>query len=185
MKAGRKKGFSHSKETKSKIGLANRGEWVKYKCDNCKKECEQKLSHYKRSNTHFCDIKCFKKYQTTLPPQKQNAYKGIRKEGESKQIYHKRYARKHPEIISHLKARRYARERNAEGSHTLGEWNFLKLSFNNRCAICKENRPLTKDHIKPLSLGGTDYIENIQPLCRSCNSKKWNHYYESPELINN
>jgi hypothetical protein len=37
---------------------------------------------------------------------------------------------------------------------------------------CKAAEHLTVDHIKPLSRGGTDEIENLQFLCRSHNSIK-------------
>lgn len=64
---------------------------------------------------------------------------------------------------------------NAGGSHTLADWETLKAQYNWTCPCCGKSEPiivLTEDHIIPLSKGGSDNIENIQPLCRSCNSKK-------------
>jgi len=65
-------------------------------------------------------------------------------------------------------------------SHTFGEWKLLKKQYGYICPCCGLQEPfnnqrikgLTEDHIIPLSKGGSDYIENIQPLCQSCNSKK-------------
>lgn len=67
-------------------------------------------------------------------------------------------------------------ERNVEGSHTQGEWDILKIQYGFRCPACLEkesNIALTEDHIVPLSKGGSDFIENIQPLCMPCNRKKY------------
>lgn len=46
--------------------------------------------------------------------------------------------------------------------------------YGNRCLRCnRTDLPLTVDHIVPLSVGGTHSMDNLQPLCGSCNSKKY------------
>lgn len=68
---------------------------------------------------------------------------------------------------------REAQLRRNGGHHTARQWKALCRRYGNRCLACRrQGVALTKDHIRPVSLGGTDDISNIQPLCRSCNSRK-------------
>lgn len=64
------------------------------------------------------------------------------------------------------------RRRGANIIHTRDEWIALCDQYNNICLSCRRNIKLERDHIIPLSKGGDDHINNIQPLCRSCNAKK-------------
>jgi 5-methylcytosine-specific restriction endonuclease McrA len=77
--------------------------------------------------------------------------------------------------------RRRARLKGASGSYTVREWEVL-LRLYTRCPRCLRAwadippRPdgivVTADHVVAIARGGSNTIENIQPLCYSCNSKK-------------
>lgn len=89
------------------------------------------------------------------------------------------HRRKYPDpVTAHREhgRRREARQRagRAIATHTYAEWLAVCALHGDRCAKCGEAKRLTRDHITPLSKGGHDGIDNIQPLCRSCNARKHN-----------
>ena len=64
-------------------------------------------------------------------------------------------------------------EARSKGTHTKQEWKALKAEFNNRCVKCgTDEYRVEKDHIIPVYQGGSDSIDNIQPLCARCNASK-------------
>ncbi len=91
------------------------------------------------------------------------------------------YTRKYPEKNRHNAIKYYVRKKGAEGSFTLSEWRALLAQYDHKCAYCEKpisGRDATRDHKIPLSRGGTGYISNILPACRSCNSAKWTKTHE-------
>lgn len=48
----------------------------------------------------------------------------------------------------------------------------------NLCLNCKSPERLTIDHIMPISKGGDNHLDNLQTLCKSCNSRKRDKYID-------
>lgn len=90
------------------------------------------------------------------------------------------------------KAKRKHKEFNAINDLTLQQWQGILIVQENTCNGCFvmfdiNNLPQV-DHIIPISRGGGLTKENVQALCRSCNSSKSNktmeEYQEWKETIN-
>lgn len=89
--------------------------------------------------------------------------------------YNAAWRRANPEKAKDSVIRRRCRLLRAEGKHTAAQWQALKAHYGNRCLCC--GRPemevaLHRDHVIPLTRGGSNWISNIQPLCKECNSAK-------------
>ena len=81
----------------------------------------------------------------------------------------------HPEPGRRYSQRRRARVAATENTLTDTEWQETLEYFNHACAYCgRGDRPLTQEHIIPVSEGGGYTKENIVPACKPCNSKKRN-----------
>lgn len=110
---------------------------------------------------------------------------------EQTRIYKSHYRMINKEKINASDRRRYklspekdqAKARNrrgriAGGIITADEWASLLELYGGKCLCCESTDSITMDHIKPLSAGGMHVIPNVQPLCRSCNSKKRGSYLD-------
>ena len=81
-----------------------------------------------------------------------------------------------PELYRQHNRNRRARLANAEGIFTTEEWMQCCEDHDFQCYHCHKGLDdgilLTPDHLVPIIKSGSNFIDNIGPLCESCNSSK-------------
>jgi len=127
---------------------------------------EQKAEYQTASNERKRRRGWYKEYQREYTRNLTSEQKSARRS------YRKKWRKAHPEV--HL-IDNHRRRCGRVGSFTAGQWFHLVEKYDHRCLCCNKREPeikLTADHVVPVVKGGTSFIENIQPLCTPCNSRK-------------
>lgn len=148
--------------------------------DSCQNQRSSSMGlcdkHYKRLNVHgdVNTLLVFRNKGKTCA--NHDCDRPARKVGLCGSHYTRQWRDENPSLANknkqHSWYRRYIRKRNAVGSHTRLEWESKVAGFGGKCAYCKTEKWHDKDHIMPISKGGTDYIDNVVPSCIHCNRTK-------------
>jgi 5-methylcytosine-specific restriction endonuclease McrA len=76
--------------------------------------------------------------------------------------------REQANLTSRIKKQR----RRAAGTLTVADWKLVLEVYGSACLACGDADKVTIDHVVPISHGGLNTIENVQPLCSYCNTSK-------------
>lgn len=105
-----------------------------------------------------------------------------RKNREKLTDLHREYMKKNPERESMYgvigKARSKAILFGRTSHFSADEWIVVCEKYGNRCLRCNKEGVLSPDHVLPFTCGGSNTIDNIQPLCKKCNVTKNNMHID-------
>lgn len=133
------------------------------------------LRKYRESHRDEINIQARERRQTDLEHYREIGRMSYDRHREERCAYSREYSKSNRDKATAALNRRRARQRRAEGSHTIEEWETLKAQYDCTCLCCGRKEPeieLTRDHVVPFEKGGSDWISNLQPLCAVCNSRK-------------
>jgi len=142
-----------------------------WRTKNPEKEAAQ-TKRWRKKNPDYFKIRGRLNYQLHKKAYRKTRRRYYQAHKEEFRERRRRWRAENPDKAKAIKVRHRTRKTNAGGSFTAEEWQALCKKYDNCCLCCGEVKPLTIDHIIPISEGGSSDIENIQPLCRSCNASK-------------
>jgi 5-methylcytosine-specific restriction endonuclease McrA len=136
---------------------------------------KEALHKYRETHREVINHKARERRQQQLEHYREIGKKSREKHATERNAYQRRYGKENRDKLTLYTNNRRVRKLEAEGSHNDIEWQDLKAFYDFKCLCCGKREPeikLTRAHVIPLTQGGTDRIDNIQPLCARCNSKK-------------
>jgi len=157
---------------------------ARYSKQNRQKIRINKAEYYERNKSKFIEYRILnaeriKAWRSLYYQKNKYAIREYReKMADRLRAYRAEFYAKNSERYAEYDRRRRARKLNAEGAHTAADISRIFESQRGLCASC--NVKLFKsgkhkfhvDHIVPLARGGSDWSDNLQCLCPSCNLSK-------------
>lgn len=145
---------------------------AKYRAENKEAISESNKDRYRRNKER---ISAYFKARRHLKAEYDKAY--VRENKERIAARGAEYKRNNPDKVRKHAHKRRARALDAKGVYSAGDVQKILGLQRGMCAYCrvKVGERYHVDHIKPLSRGGSNWPENLQILCPSCNVKKWAH----------
>lgn len=170
--------------TQQKYVEANKEHYQKLKRAHQKanpEKYDEATRKYWETHSEEIKSKARERRQLDLEHYREIGRNSYERHAEERRRYSLEYYKLHPEKSVEASNRRRAQKLASGGSHTEEEWQSLKTFYNFKCLRCEKQEPeikLTRDHVIPLTKGGSDSIDNVQPLCARCNSKKNNKHID-------
>lgn len=138
-----------------------------------KKRVEENRRNWRRNNPEKVRAQSVREHVARREKEKEYSREWRRKNPEKVRAQRNKYWIENHDKAIEKTHRRRARIAGNGGDYTVGEWQDLLDLYEHKCLCCgRSDVKLTVDHIIPVFMGGSNYIENIQPLCKSCNSTK-------------
>ena len=174
----------------NKCKVCVRARTKRYRCEHLEQYAEydkaranllhRVAARQKYQEEHKGEISEYKKQWSAENEEKVAASKLAYYEREREEVIarSKKWAESNPDKVKSAKAnnrrKRRAARHTSPGSFTAEEFEALCEGYGNRCLACGDTGvALEADHVVPLTRGGSNDIGNIQPLCGSCNRKKF------------
>lgn len=130
----------------------------------------------RRNHCNSCRVISNRKYNKSTPwsekvrtisPEK------LKERREKKARWNKQWRKNNPEKWKQSN-RNNKHRRRAMDPINMTEWLRKVEFYENKCLSCDTYcKNITIDHIVPVSKGGTNKIDNLQPLCMTCNKRKY------------
>lgn len=142
---------------------------------------DEALRKYRETHREEINTKARERRQQNLEHYREIGRNSYERHAEERRNYSLEYYKRFPEKSVAATNRRRALKYASKRTHTEAEWQALKASYGFKCLRCGKQEPeikLTRDHVVPLTQGGSDSIDNVQPLCARCNSKKNNKHID-------
>lgn len=160
----------HKKEMKD-YNLKNKDKKIAYMTKNKQHFKEKGSIYYQKNKDKLAECSRIYNEKNRQKIKKYNHERYIKDKKRIKLVVLK-YRRENRDRFNVLQQIRRTSKRESIYNLKSDDWIKCKHYFNNKCAYCGKEEKLTQDHFVAFNNGGEYSINNIVPICLSCNSGK-------------